>query len=212
MRIILKATLAVAAGLATLTSAAHATDSGWWNIGDDAIKTALKRAALGGADRMRAFALCSAKRNPKAVDILLATPQDSAAETSASRRMTQLNFDCMPNGVFTLGGLSVRGSLAEARFWTSFADADVQTLAVRSDEKGEKERFADCAADGRMGEIRALIATAPQSAEETAALSPLMAGLRNCIGKTSFTSMDNASVRALMAESLYRAAKRGGKG
>lgn len=208
MNVFAKATLAIAA-LASLASPAIATDSGWWNQSDAAIKASLKRQSLGGADRMRAFALCSAKRNPAVVETLLATRQESLEERSASRRLTQLNFDCLPDGEFTLGGLSVRGSLAEAMFWTAYADADISGLAVRSDEAGVKERFADCAADGELESVRALIATAPKSAEEGAALAPLMPRLRDCIAKTNFSAMDTASARALMAEALYRAAKRG---
>ena len=211
MKVFAKVALTIV-GMAVFATPVLANESGWWNVTDAAVKTALKRSALGGADRMRAFALCSVKRNPKAVDMLLATAQDSGKEPAASRRLTQLNFDCMPDGVFTLGGMSVRGSLAEARYWTSFAAADVDALSVLSDEQGVKERFADCAADGRLSEVRALIATAPESAEEGAALSSLMPGLRECIAKTNFSSMDNASARSLMAEALYRAAKRGTEG
>jgi hypothetical protein len=208
MRKIAKATLAVLA-MASMTAPALASGAGWWKLSDDAVKTALKRNALGGADTMRAFALCAVKRNPKYVEALLATPQGSLEERAASRSLTNANFDCMPSGEFTLGGLSVRGSLAEAMFWTRYADANVEALAVRADEKGEKERFADCAADGSLDEVRTLIATAPKSADEGAALSALMPRLRECIAKTNFSSMDTASARSLVAEALYRAAKRG---
>lgn len=211
MRMIAKTTLTLAV-LASFAAPALATDAGWWNQSETAIKAALKRSSLGGADRVRAFALCSVKRNPKAVAALLATRQESLEERSASRSLTQASFDCLPNGDFTLGGMSIRGSLAEAMFWSSFAGADVENLSVRSDEAGEKERFADCAADGQLGEIRTLIATAPQSDDERAALSPLMPRLRDCIAKTNFSSMDNASARSLMAEALYRAAMRGEEG
>lgn len=211
MKMLVHAVWAVAA-LASLASPLSAAESGWWEQSEDSIKAALKRNSLGGADRMRAFALCSVKRNPKAVDALLATRQESLEERSASRRLTQANFDCMPNGDFTLGGLSVRGSLAEAMFWTRFATADVERLAVRADETGEKERFADCAADGSLSDVRALIATAPKSREEGEALTALMPRLRECIAKTNFSSMDNASARSLMAEALYRAARRGAEG
>lgn len=208
MRKFAKATLAVLA-LASMTAPALAEGTSWWHVPDEAVKATLKRTALSGADTMRAFALCAVKRNPNYVEKLLATTQGSLEERAASRSLTQANFDCMPAGEFTLGGLSVRGSLAEAMFWTRYADADVETLKVRSDEKGEKERFADCAADGSLDEVRALIATAPKSSAEGAALSALMPRLRECIAKTSFSSMDNASARSLVAEALYRAAKRG---
>ncbi len=211
MRMFAKAVLSVAA-MASFVAPALAGDSGWWNQSDEAVKASLKRASLGGADRVRAFALCSVKRNAKLVDALLATRQESLEERAASRRLTQASFDCLPSGDFMLGGMSIRGSLAEAMFWTAHAGADVENLAVRSDEAGEKERFADCAADGQLAEIRALIATAPKSDAEGVALSSLMPRLRDCIAKTSFSSMDNASARSLMAESLYRAAKRGGAG
>lgn len=211
MRMFAKTVIAMAA-MASLAAPASAESAGWWKQSDNEIKAALKRTSLGGADRMRAFALCSVKRNPKAVEALLATPQGSVEERAASRRLTQLNFDCMPDGDFTLGGMSVRGSLAEAMFWTGYASADVDNLAVRSDEAGEKERFADCAADGHLADVRALIGTGPKTDAEGAALAPLMPRLRECIAKTSFSSMDNASARSLMAEALYRAAKRGGAG
>lgn len=211
MRMFAKTALSLAA-LACFATPVLASDGGWWNQNDAAIKAALKRSALGGADRMRAFALCSVKRNPKLVDALLATRQESLEERGSSRRLTQASFDCLPDGEFTLGGMTVRGSLAEAMFWTSFATADVEGLSVRSDEAGEKERFADCAADGNLIEVRALIATAPKTPDESAALAPLMPRLRECIAKTNFSSMDNPSARALLAEALYRAAKRGGKG
>lgn len=211
MRKIAKTTLAVMAMAATI-SPALASGPGWWSIPDETIKASLKRMSVGGADRMRAFALCSVKRNPKQVEALLATPQESVEERGMSRRLTQASFDCLPSGDFTLGGMSVRGSLAEAMFWTSFAGADVESLTVRSDEAGEKERFADCAVDGQLAEVRDLIATAPKSDDESAALSPLMPRLRECIAKTNFSSMDNASARSLMAEALYRAAKRGTEG
>ncbi len=207
MRMLAKATLAALA-MALVNAPAHAQGPGWWNVPEDAVKATLKRYGLGGADTMRAFALCAVKRNPKFVEALLDTRQESLEERAASRRLTQANFDCMPSGDFTLGGMSVRGSLAEAMFWTKYSGANVETLAVRSDEAGEKERFADCAADGSLDEVRALIATAPKSPEEGAALSALMPRLRECIAKTSFSSMDNASARSLVAEALYRAAKR----
>lgn len=206
-----KTTLAAMA-MASITTPALATEQTWWNIPDEAIKASLKRMSVGGADRMRAFALCSVKRNPKVVEALLDTRQESLEERAASRRLTQASFDCLPSGDFTLGGLSVRGSLAEAMFWTHYAGANVEGLSVRADEDGEKERFADCAADGSLDEVRALIATAPKSSDESSALTALMPRLRECIAKTNFSSMDNASARSLMAEALYRAAKRGGKG
>lgn len=205
------ATLAAVA-LAAVVSPAVATDSGWWNQSESAVKATLKRQNIGGADRMRAFALCSVKRNPAAVEKLLVTRQESLEERAASRRLTQMNFDCLPEGDFTLGGMSVRGSLAEAMFWTAHAATNLESLSVRADEVGEKERFADCAVDGQLIEVRALIATAPKSEGEGAALSPLMPRLRECIANTNFSSMDNASARSLMAEALYRAAKRGGEG
>lgn len=205
--------LVVAALMALLALAVPAsaldTGSGWWDQPEAAVKAALKRNAVGGADRMRAFALCSVQRNPKMVERLLGTVQESLEERAASRRLNQLNFDCMPSGDFTLGGLSVRGSLAEAMFWTRFASTSADDLQVRADERGEKERFADCAADGHLGDVRTLIATAPKSADETSALYPLMPRLRECIAKTNFSAMDNASARALLAEALYRAAMRG---
>jgi hypothetical protein len=207
MRTIAKTTLAAMA-MVSMTAPALASGAGWWNVPDDAIKASLKRMSVGGADRMRAFALCSVKRNPKIVEALLDTRQESLEERAASRRLTQASFDCMPSGDFTLGGMSVRGSLAEAMFWTNYSAANVEALAVRSDEAGEKERFADCAADGSLEEVRTLIGTAPKSSDEGAALSALMPRLRECIAKTSFSSMDNASARSLMAEALYRAAKR----
>lgn len=211
MRTFAKTTLAALA-MVSMTVPALASEQGWWDVPDEAVKASLKRMSVGGADRMRAFALCSVKRNPKAVEALLDTRQESLEERAASRRLTQASFDCLPSGDFTLGGMSVRGSLAEAMFWTTYASANVETLAVRSDEAGEKERFADCAADGSLDEVRTLIATAPKSNDEASALSALMPRLRDCIAKTNFSSMDNASARSLMAEALYRAAKRGGEG
>lgn len=211
MRMFAKTVVSLVA-LASFAAPVLANDAGWWNQSDEAVKASLKRASVGGADRVRAYALCSVKRNAKLVDALLATRQESLEERSASRRLTQASFDCLPSGDFTLGGMSIRGSLAEAMFWNAHAGANVETLAVRSDEAGEKERFADCAADGQLDEIRTLISTAPKSDAESVALSPLMPRLRECIAKTSFSSMDNASARSLMAEALYRAAKRGGAG
>ncbi len=198
-----------AMAMVLMAAPAQASGSGWWSVPDDAVKATLKRTSAGGADRVRAYALCSVKRSRKAVETLLDTRQESLEERAASHRLTQLSFDCMPSGNFTFGGLSVRGSLAEAMFWTNYAAANVEALSVRSDEAGEKERFADCAADGRLDEIRTLIGTEPNSSAEGAALSALMPRLRECIAKTNFSSMDNASARSLMAEALYRAAKRG---
>ena len=208
MKTFAKATLAALA-IASITTPALATGPGWWNVSEESIKASLKRMSVGGADRMRAFALCSVKRNPKVVAALLDTRQESLEERAASRRLTQASFDCMPSGDFTLGGMSVRGSLAEAMFWTSYSTANVDALSVRSDEVGAKERFADCAVDGSLNEVRTLIGTAPKSSDEGAAFSALMPRLRECIAKTSFSSMDTASARSLMAEALYRAAKRG---
>ena len=211
MKTFAKTTL-VAVSLGMIASPSVASDSGWWNQSESAVKATLKQQSVGGADRMRAFALCSAKRNPAAVEKLLATRQESLEERAASRRLTQMNFDCLPSGDFTLGGMSVRGSLAEAMFWTAYSGSDVANLRVRSDETGTKERFADCAVDGELASVRALIATAPKSEAEGAALSPLMPRLRDCLAKTNFSSMDTPSARSLMAEALYRAAKRGGEG
>ncbi|GGB66770.1 hypothetical protein [Blastomonas aquatica] len=194
--------------LATPVVAMNAA-SGWWNVSDTVVNRTLKRKDSEGAEFTRAYALCTIKRYRKGTEALLATPRDSEAARAAGRSLQGMNFHCMPEGAFTFDGQSIRGNLAEAMFWQHYADVDVISLSVRTDEVGQKESFADCSADADLATVRTLIATEPGSADETAQLNSLMPRLNECLAKTSFRGMDNASARALLAEALYRAAKRG---
>jgi hypothetical protein len=198
-------------GLALLATpvAAMSEASGWLNVSDTVVNRTLKRKESEGAEFTRAYALCTIKRYRKGTEVLLATPRDSEAARAAGRSLQGMNFHCMPEGAFTFDGQSIRGNLAEAMYWQHYASVDVAALSVRSDEAGQKERFADCSADSDLATVRALIATEPGSSAETAQLNSMMPRLNECLAKTSFRGMDNASARALLAESLYRAAKRG---
>lgn len=207
----MKLTIFGLAGLAVVATPAVAMNdaSGWWNVSDTVVSRTLKRKDSEGSEFTRAYALCTIKRYRKGAETLLATPRDSEAARTAGRSLQGMNFHCMPEGAFTFDGQSIRGNLAEAMFWRHYGDVDVSALAVRSDEPGQKESFGDCSADADLATVRTLIATEPGSADETAQLNSLMPRLNECLAKTSFRGMDNASARALLAEALYRAAKRG---
>lgn len=199
--------LAIAmAGVAMISGAvpAAAQDSGWWNVTDSQVKAALKRAA-GGADKMRAFALCAVEREPELVSALLATKMDSSEEKKAMQIVMRRTDRCTPEGEFTLGGLSFRGSLAEAMYWTRYSGVDLTSYQA-GPTTGDREIFGSCTVAGQADAARKLIATAPESSQEQAEIETLMPSIKECLAQTSIPAIDMKAVRLLVAQAMYQAA------
>ena len=172
------------------------------------------------AEVMRAAA-CLAGRDAEAAERLLATAPYSSQERDEATRALRLARRClrvredMPTSALALRG-AVAESLFEARFTqlpamrtpavgvAPWFRADAATTTDAAATLGPVYALADCSAARQPDLIRALLATEPGTAAETAAIQALNPIWNTCVTPGTQLALNRSSIRAILGEALYR--------
>ena len=177
-------------------------------------------AAASRADVLRAAA-CVVGRDATSADVLLATVPYSSDEREKAVRMLRTAERCLRLGTpLATSALVFRGAVAESLYEARFA----QPVAARAPAAGSAPVFraaevatrqdsaliatsfdiAQCVPPRQPALVRALLATEPASDAEMAALQALYPAFGQCVTQGTQLQIDRGSIRAMLAESLYR--------
>lgn len=182
------------------------------------------RASSSDADRASAPAThaavlrataCLIGRDAAAGNALLATGPYSPEERQEAVRALRAADRCVRGrGSLATSPLVLRGALAETLYETQFAQppaartppaaaAPFRPAASRQDMVATFA-LADCTAARQPDLVRALIATDPETEGEGTALQALNPVFGQCVTPGTSLNVDRGSIRAILAESLYR--------
>jgi hypothetical protein len=109
---------------------------------------------------------------------------------------------------------AIAGRVAQFFIQENYADADVARFAGLSDEaagqldlnpRNNAEDMASCILRRDPRAVRALLDTPSDSAEEAAAIRPLLPHLAPCTAAGETVELNHAAIRLLLAAGLYRA-------
>lgn len=177
-------------------------------------------AATPPAEVLRAVT-CALGREATAGDALLATLPFSAEERTQAGAFVRGAQRCarMREPIIT-SAFSLRGVLAEALYENRFATPPsprtppLAALPLPRPGPGTDAQIVealatmfalvDCATPRQTGLVRALLATEPRSAEETAALTALHPAIIPCVPPGTQLRIDPRVMRNFFAEALYR--------
>lgn len=191
--------------------------------------TEMMRSAYDGAQTvavMRRSARCIVSRARRASENLIFTVPDTDAEWRLLYGPIASRLDqCAFMGVYVSNAL-LRGAIAEALYESAFRSPRPLSpgAAVASLRWPERHRsaaslapiyeFGRCVVADDPEQVRQLLATEPFSAEERRKLDALGPRLQPCLVRGTTFSTNRATLRAILAESLYRwaVAQRGGSG
>jgi hypothetical protein len=164
-------------------------------------------------------AACVAGRDPAAAAEILATAPYSRTERQKATSLLRSAQRCIHSGDAILTSPTLlRGAVAEALYEAQFtASQPLRTPAVpvtpsRLDAAAPEAaaRFApamalaDCSVGAQPDTVRGVLATEVGSAEELTALRGLNSVFSGCLTQGSSLDADRATLRALLADSLYR--------
>ncbi|MEA3047999.1 MAG: hypothetical protein QOJ53_2331 [Sphingomonadales bacterium] len=172
------------------------------------------------ADLIRGVA-CQLGADAASLEPMLATAPYSEAEGAQAARILPLVQECIGLRA-SLAGLApaLRGAIAEAFYESRFATPQ----PARSPEPGVKPllvveaatarpdaatlapayAMAHCTAARNGAEIRALLATDPNTPEEQTAFAALNPAFGRCAAGGGAITIDSRTLRGVLAESLYR--------
>ena len=182
--------------------------------------TTTPTAAAPRADVLRAAA-CVVGRDATTGDVLLATAPYSSDEREKAVRMLRTAERCLRlDTPLATSALVFRGAVAETLYETRFAQpvaarapAAASAPFHRASEFATRENaallttsfdLAQCTAPRQPDLVRALLATVPGSDAETTALTALYPAFGQCVTAGTQLQIDKGSIRAMLAESLYR--------
>jgi hypothetical protein len=172
------------------------------------------------ADLIRGVA-CQLAADAASLEPMLASAPYSEAERAEAARILALVQRCIGlRGPLTALSAALRGTIAEAVYESRFATPQ----AARSPEPGVKPllaveaattrpdaatlapayAMAHCAAARHGAEVRALLATDPNTPEEQAAFAALNPAFGRCAIGGGAITIDGRTLRGVLAESLYR--------
>ena len=164
---------------------------------------------------------CLAGRDAEAAERLLATSPYSSQERDEAARTLRLAQRCLRSrDAIATSPLALRGAVAEALYEARFAQAvparepavaaapwfRAEAATTRDDAGtlGPVYALADCSAARRPDLVRALLATEPADPAESAALQALGPVWNACVAAGTQLALDRNSIRAILAEALYR--------
>jgi hypothetical protein len=167
---------------------------------------------------LRAFGQCAAKDRSSAAKLLASFP-GSEQEHSAAEWMSKP--ECLNGGTLRFQSTLLRGVVAEYLLsrmdlatpndWARlsvFPDPDANSPG-QDDPAQHMEvaliDFGQCVATKDMTSVKALMATRPNSAEESAAFAKLGPTLGNCAEKGVSLKLKRFQLRGYLAEGAYRA-------
>jgi hypothetical protein len=168
---------------------------------------------------MLAFGKCAAKDEQGAERLLASVPDTKDAwRTVAWLAQTS---GCLNNGQLRFKPILMRGPVAEylfermrlapAKYWARkkiFEAPDSLTLAsVNPAERAEVALilFGQCVGTKDMSSVKALLATRPNTPDETAAFAKLSPAFGSCAEKDVSLKLNRFQLRGYLAEGAYRA-------
>jgi hypothetical protein len=163
------------------------------------------------AEVLRAAA-CLVGRDAAAAAALLATGPYSRGERQEAVRTLRAAGRCLRlrDGLAT-SPLLLRGALAESLYEAQFAQPPAAATALLDGAAAAEHAdvapafsLAQCAAAQQPALVRSLLAADPESAAEGQALQALNPVFSQCVTAGTRVNVDRGSIRALLAESLYR--------
>ena len=164
-------------------------------------------------------AACVAGRDPAAAGEMLATAPYSREERQKATSLLRSAQRCIrARDPIVTSSVMLRGAIAEALYETQFtAPPAARTPAVpvspsRLDASAPETAariasamaLADCSAGAQPETVRAVLATGVGSAEELTALRGMGSVFSSCLAQGSSMDADRGTLRALLADSLYR--------
>lgn len=172
------------------------------------------------AEVLRAAA-CLIERDAEAGTQLLGSAPYSREEREHAVRALRAGERCLRlRQPIASTALLLRGAMAETLYETQFADPAVprdppaaaaplfrpDAATSRDDAASLAPSFAlaECAAGREPATVRALLASEPATDSESAALQLLNPVFVQCVTPGTSLNVDRASIRAILAESLYR--------
>lgn len=161
---------------------------------------------------------CLLKRNPGRVRAFLAAVPGSDREMTIRWYLYhQLAFCLSHASGFRIDDAVGRGLAAERTFATNFSEAPVPAAPIGETEFGplsEPARlpprimpsyvFARCVVMADAAGVRALLASARDSAAETAAFAALRPDFAPCVARGATLATDRWTLRPFLAEALYQ--------
>jgi hypothetical protein len=171
------------------------------------------------AEYMRAgnFIECALIQGKKQTESVLGTVNSSPQEKRSIDALTRLGSGCPSLGQ-RFSTLFVRGAAAEALVARSGKSAGLATSGehLTRFEASRKQmpatmpgfvrwqEIADCQVRFAPSSVQLIMAHAPGSKDEAAAIESLIAGTPNCANIAPPDDVSRPAVRALLAEALYR--------
>ena len=174
--------------------------------------------AAGPGDVLRAAA-CQIAQNARAGDALLATAPKSDAERSQGATFLRAAQRCLRSrDPIAATATALRAAVAEAAYENQFATppaARTPALAAApvprlpasdslSAPLAPMYGLADCATPRQPAFVRAVLATEPRSAQETAAFQALHPTFEACVPAGTQLTYDPRFTRGFLAEALLR--------
>jgi hypothetical protein len=158
-------------------------------------------------------ARCVVGRNRGAAENLLASVPDTPPEWRVLYGPIRSRLQqCV--GRIDVSGVLLRGALAEVLYESAYAVAptgrrEVEPMQWPSGHDSAADlapvyELGRCAAAGHPETIHRLLETTPYSDEERARLRELMPRLQPCLDRGVSFETDRETLRAILAESLYR--------
>jgi hypothetical protein len=158
-------------------------------------------------DTMNRFAICVVKARPTMV-------QRALAETSQARKILALSnvakSECLAGGFLRMDPPIFEGALYRALYLREFGD---NLAAVRALSEGPAAEFpdarltfADCVVRTDPAAAHALLASAPVTAEEQAALAALGAAFAACVPADQQLQFSPGYLQAVLAQAIYKRA------
>ena len=169
------------------------------------------------AIELRTFGACTAARATTLGQQLLASQPGSKRERGTLNRLYDRTEGCVTYNVTHAPVMRIRGAVAEGLIATSLGGASMRAPVVSGvvftlDDSVDEGRcrineqvygFGQCVVAAQPMAVRSLIETAPDSAEERAAVRALRPALSPCLPSSTAMQLDRPTLRAVLAESLY---------
>lgn len=157
-------------------------------------------------DAMRCVASAAPLQSAKVLDDMSG---DDPTTWAAMNKLLNTNKRCFGFDTMRARGVVVPGFLAEAQLRKVAGDRATQAVAYRADAptikaRNEAEGIALCTVRLKPTETWAVFATSPGSAEEKAALAPLVPTLGECTPATAQAKFNRPGLRAMLALAYRR--------
>jgi hypothetical protein len=178
--------------------------------GPAALAMARPRAPDFATAAMHNFAICVADRGPKEAAEVLAIDYRSREYNQKLNRLARDRNRCLFAGRLKFNGILFAGGLAERLAERGRAPGDLANL-LRYDPslppvaaRDETETMALCTVREAPGAVAALLATAPATAAEEAAMREIGPTVGSCLAAGQKMRLNRPGLRSLLALAAYR--------